>query len=175
MNKKYLTIAAVLLIVIIGFFFFRGRSSKTVTQTSQPVTISQKLNLPSEWTTVSETDTDVKMEKTVTTGLKPQIVFKKTTSKDATTAAKYVDRVKAGARATLFGLVYQTDKRDSSESTYSALLTGYYFNKGKKIFVDQRLYIQGETVYTFTGSFEKGLEGEVGQILSSLSKEKIGQ
>jgi hypothetical protein len=172
--KKYIAIAVVLLVVI-GFFLFRRAPAKVETETpaSQNTSISQTLNLPVGWTIVSESDTDVKLEKTVTTGLKPEVVYKVTTSKDAVTPAKYVDNLKAGARATLSGLVYLTDKRNSSESTYTAFLTGYYFNRGQKIFIDQRLYIQGETVYTLTGSSENSLVGEISQILDNLVKEKI--
>ncbi|MCX6726471.1 MAG: hypothetical protein NTY75_01495 [Candidatus Shapirobacteria bacterium] len=174
--KKYIAIAVIILIII-GFFLFRRPPAKVETETpaNQNTNLSQTSTFPAGWTIVSESDTTVKLEKIVTSGLKPEVIFKVTTSKDAVTPAKYVDNLKAGARATLPGLVYLTDKRNSQESAYTAFLTGYYFNQGKKIFVDQRLYIQGETVNTFTGSSDSNLTEEVSQILSSLSQEKIGQ
>jgi hypothetical protein len=171
--KKYIAIAAIVLLIIVGFFLFRRQTATIKLSSDQPVSISETLNLPTGWKIISESDTMVKLEKTVTSGLKPQIVFKKTSSKDALTPAKYTDQLKAGAKATLSGLVYLTDKRNSQESTYTAFLTGYYLNRGQKIFINQRLYIQGETVYTLTGSFGSGLDEEIEQIIDNISKEKI--
>jgi len=173
--KKYIAIAVVLLVIIIGFFLFHRRESVVETPVGQNTNLSQTLKLPAGWEVVSDSDTVTKLDKTVTSGLKPEVVFQKTTTTDATSPAQYVDRLKAGARSTLSGLVYLTDKRVSKESNYAAFLTGYYFNRGQKISVDQRLYIQGENVDTFTGSFESSLAREVAQVLSSLSMEKIGQ
>jgi hypothetical protein len=172
--KKYITVAIVLLIIVIGYFLFRGKKA-AVPASTEPTPISQTLNLSADWKTISQNETSVKLEKDTATGLKPVVVFKQTSSKDALTPSKYVDSIKAGAKATLPSLVYQTDKRNSLESGYSALLTGYYLNQGKKVFIDQRVYIQSETVSTFTGSFEGDLAAEVARVLSSLSQEKIGQ
>lgn len=171
--KKYLVIAIVLLIIIGGFILLRRQPAKPTV--NQNPTISETLKLSSDWKTITDTDSVLKIEKTVTSGLKPEIVYKKTTSKDAATPAKYVDNLKAGARATLSGLVYLTDKRNSTESGYSAKLTGYYLNKGKKVFVDQRLYIKDEIVNTFSGSSDESLVSEISQVLDSLIKEKLGQ
>jgi hypothetical protein len=168
--KKYIAIAVVLLVIIVGFFFFRSRSAKNTTTTVLPTTLSQTLNLPSDWQTITESNDVIKLEKTVTSGLKPQIVYKKTTSKDALTPVTYTDRVKAGARATLSGLVYLTDKRNTSGSTYSAFLTGYYFNRSQKILIDQRLYIQSENVFTLSASFDQksATDAEINSIFDSI-------
>ena len=171
--KKYIAIALLVVIVVAGYFIFRRQSPKVIV--NQNPTISETLKLSSDWKTITDTTTVVKLEKTVTSGLKPEVVYKQTTSKDAATPAKYVDNLKAGARATLSGLVYVTDKRFSQESGYSALLTGYYLNKGKKVTIDQRIFITGQTVNTFSGSSDAGQSAEVSQVLSSLTKSKVGQ
>jgi hypothetical protein len=173
MNKY--TVVAIILLIIVGFLYIQPRKNTVKAPANQEISISKSLNLPSGWVTVSESDSFNKLEKSVRSGLKPQIVFKKTISKDALTPAKYADQVKNGAKSALSSLVYLTDKRNSSESGYSAFFTGYYFSGDQKIYIDQRLFIRGETVYTLTGSFESGLDEEVAQVLTSLSKEKTGQ
>ena len=174
--KKIAIVTALVLLAIIIFLATRRPASqiKETNNQQKSETATKLANLPAGWTTVTNTDTTIKLEKTVTSGLKPEVVFKQTSSKDATVPAKYVDNLKAGARATLSGLIYSTDKRNSNDTGYSALLTGYYLNKGKKIYLDQRLYLKDETVYTFSGSSDSNLTGEVSQVLNSLVQEKIG-
>ena len=171
--KKYLAVAIVVLLIA-GYFLIRRRSA-VVAPANQTNQVTQVANLPAGWKTVSQTDNAIKLQKDVSTSLKPEVVYQKTTSADAKTPAKYVDTLKSGAKSVLPSLVYQTDKRNSLESGYTAFLTGYYLNKGQKIYIDQRLFIQGTTVMTLTGSSDETSVNEVAQVLATLSKEKVGQ
>ncbi len=172
--KKYLAIAVVVLLIA-GYFFTRRHSTSVVAPANDANQVTQVANLPTGWKTVSQNDNAIKLQKDVTTSLKPEVVYQKTTSADAKTPAKYVDTLKSGAKSVLPSLVYQTDKRNSLESGYTAVLTGYYLNKGQKIYIDQRLFIQGTTVMTLTGSSDESSVNEVAQVLATLSKEKVGQ
>lgn len=166
--KKYLLIILVLLLTVLGIFFFRPQTKKSPSPSSSVPSFSE--SLPLDWQLVSSTDKTLKIEKSVASGLKPEIVYKKTSSSDALTPAKYVDNLKAGAKSTLPTLRYLTDKRNSTESAYTALLTAYYFNKGKKILISQRLFIHGEDVYTLTASYEQNSsEVEVNSIFDSIA------
>jgi hypothetical protein len=87
MNKY--TVVAIILLIIVGFLYIQPRKNTVKAPANQEISISKSLNLPSGWVTVSESDSFNKLEKSVRSGLKPQIVFKKTISKDALTPAKY--------------------------------------------------------------------------------------
>jgi len=166
--KKYLLILSILLLIVLGILFFRPQTKKSPSPTPSVPSFSE--SLPLNWQLVSSTDKSLKLEKSVTSGLKAEIVYKKTSSPDALTPAKYVDKLKAGARSTLPTLRYLTDKRNSTELGYTALLTGYYFNQGKKILINQRLFIQAEDVYTLTASYDQNSsEAEINSIFDSIA------
>lgn len=172
--KKYIGIALIILAIALGFLVASKKRSAVQTVVTNPV-VSQQITstLPSGWSQIVDPTVDVKLEKKVDSGVKPQIVFMKSSSKDASDSAKYVDRLIAGARSAIPSLVITSTKRNSTESFYSTILTGYYFNQKQKISLSQRVYVKDDSVYTITGSYTGDLATEINQILDSIVKEKI--
>ena len=171
--KKYITIALIVIAIVLGFIISRKAFNKPTIET--PPTVEQLLKLPETWKNVADSDVALKLEKTVTSGLKPQIVLIKSSSKDALTPAKYTDRLIAGAKSAIPSFRVADDKRYSAENNYSAIITGYYYNKNIKISLIQRVYIKGEEVNTLTASFVGDINSEIESVLDNIVTEKIGK
>lgn len=172
MNKYILPI-----IIIVGLIFgyFVYRSPSIFRQSTPEVSSSSTNNLPKDWLAVTAEGVELKLEKAVTDGIKPQIVLTVTTSEDASsTPAKYTDNLLAGAKSAIPSLRFTSDKRGSLENLYTANLAGYYYNQKNKIDLIQRVYIQKSKVSVLTASFSGDLSKEIDEIFDTLQKEKLG-
>jgi hypothetical protein len=169
--KRYI---ALIIVLALGVGFFMSRKTfAPQTVVKEPIKIEELLKMPSGWSQVEDKDVNLKFEKKVDKGLKPQVVFKETQSTEASTPAKYTDRLIAGTKSAIPSFRVTGDMRNSLEKYYSAFITATYTNKGQKINLIQRVYIKGNTVYTLTASYTGELGNELNQILDNLVREKI--
>lgn len=169
--KKYIIGSVLILFVIIGYYFYKHSFKET------PVvivpTIEQQLDLPKDWSKITDNKSSLKLEKKIVTGLKPQIVLTVTDAPEASAPARYVDRLVAGARSAIPSLKIISDKRSSEEGRYSATIFGYYYNQKTKVLIIQRVYVKGETVSVLTGSYADISDAEtINQILDSIVKQE---
>ncbi|MBI2464759.1 hypothetical protein HYV64_01335 [Candidatus Shapirobacteria bacterium] len=169
--KRYIALIVVLALGV-GYFVSR-KTFAPQTVVKEPIKIEELLKMPSGWSQVDDKDVNLKFEKKVDKGLKPQIVLKVTQSVEASAPAKYTDRLLAGAKSAVPSLRLTGDMRNSLEKYYSAFVTATYVNKGQKINLIQRIYIKENTVNTLTASYTGDLAVEINQILDNLVKEKI--
>ena len=170
--NKYI---ALIIVIALGVGYFMSRKTfGPRTEIKEAITEEQLLKLPDAWTKIEDKDVNLKLEKKVDSGLRPQIVFKEVQSDDALTPAKYTDRIIAGAKSAIPSLKINSDMRNSLEKYYSAFISGTYTNKGQKINLMQRVYIKDKTVYVMTASYIGDLSTEVGQIFDNLAREKAG-
>jgi hypothetical protein len=171
--KKYIALIVVVVLVLGFVFSRRPNGNKPIVVDSQTAK-EQLLKLPESWGIIDDANVNLKFEKKVDTGLKPQIVFTKTESKEATTSpAKYVDRLVAGAKSTIPSFKIVSDKRGSEENLYSALISGYYYNQKQKISILQRVYIKDGSVFTMTASYSSDIGSEIENIFDSISREEV--
>ncbi|MFZ2152449.1 MAG: hypothetical protein WAV41_00125 [Microgenomates group bacterium] len=168
--NKYIVL---LIVLAIGVGYFMSKNTfKGQTDIKTPPTIEQQLGLPNGWTKVETSDTDLKLEKKVEASLQPQIVFKQIVSDEATSPAKYTNTIIAGARSAIPSLKITDDKRSSTDTLYTALITGSYLNRGQKVNILQRVYIKSNNVFVMTASYNGDLSDEINKIFDSLVKEK---
>lgn len=169
--KRYI---ALLIVLALGVGFFMSRQTfRPQTVVKQQLTEEQILKLPSDWKKIDDKDVNLKFEKQVGAGIKPQIVFKDFQSTEASAPAKYTDTLIAGAKSTIPSLKVLDDMRNSTEKFYSAFIRASYTNKGQKIKLIQRVYIIKDQVKVLTASFTGDLDAEINQILDNLVAEKI--
>lgn len=171
MNRNTLIIGLVIVGLMAGYFWNR-RQNGSSTSNPTPTPIEQVLNLPESWKPANNDKVELELDKKVDNGYAPQVVLTKTTAAEAVKPAAYVDTLKKGARSAIPSLNYTEDKRNSLENLYTAFMAGTYFNK-QKINLIQRVYIQGQDVYTLTASFTGDLASEVNPIMDSIANEKI--
>jgi len=169
--KKYIAFLIIIGIVI-GYFLSKNKFNSQSITTITP-TIEKQLNLPDSWTKIDDTVTDLKLEKKVDAGLKPQITLTTSTSKDTSNPSKYVNNLIAGARSAIPSYKVLNDKRNTDDTGYTARISGYYYNKNQKISLLQRVIIKGEKVFVLTSSFAGDQTQEIDQIFDSIVKEKI--
>lgn len=168
--KKIIAVIALVLLVALGYSL-RQRFVRPTTKSS---TSTSEVILPSDWSQVADSKVDLKFEKKVDSGLKPQIVVKQVETDDAATPARYTDTIIAGARSAIPSLKIIDDKRTSTEKYYLAVLTGSYQNQKQKVSLLQRVYIKDKTVTVITASYTGELANEVNSILDLVAKNKFG-
>jgi hypothetical protein len=150
--KKIIAVILIIVGLIIVYFavrHFTNRPTNTVTP------VAQTMTLPDAWKQVTATaGTTQKFEKTVTSGLQPEIALVETTSNDATNSAKYTNNLIAGAKSALPSLRIISDETNSAPALYTRFLSGYYYNQKNKVNLLQRIYIQQTHVSVLTASFD---------------------
>lgn len=159
----------ILILIVIGVGYFILRISSTnplslIKSTPSPTPTVENW-LPSSWTQVESTANKLKLEKSVTSGLKPQIVLEKSTNPDKTDFKTYTNRLIAGAKSALPTLRYQKDNLQND----TRVLSGYYFNQKNKILISQNIFQKDNNIYTLTASYnDVKLESEINSILDSI-------
>ena len=129
--------------------------------------------LPKDWLQKESSDNKLMLEKKVELGLKPEIVWEKSEKKIDTNFETYTDTLVAGARSAIPSLRYDMDKFVEGDLD-QRILGGYYYNQGKKIFINQRIYQKDSNFYTLTASFDNGeLEKEVESIFDKIVERRL--
>jgi len=126
--------------------------------------------LPSGWTQISSSDNEIKLEKTVESGLKPQIVFDKSTLETGTDFTAYTSRLISGAKSAIPSLKYTQDDLSDSSRT----LSGFYYNQKKKVFITQKIFQKDNSVYTLTASYsDESGKSEITSIFDSIVSRRL--
>lgn len=158
-----------ILIVVIGVAYLLFRIFDNFQNKPSDVQAPQSW-LPSGWSELNSSDNELKLEKTVESGLKPQVVFEKSTLETGTDFTTYTSRLISGAKSAIPSLRYTQD--DLSDS--SRILSGYYYNQKKKVFINQKIFQKDNFLYTLTASFSNELDKEeISSIFDSIVSRRL--
>jgi len=112
--------------------------------------------------------------KKVELGLKPEIVWEKSEKKNDIDFETYTNTLVAGARSAIPTLRYDMDKFVEGDLD-QRILSGYYYNQGKKVLISQRLYQKDSNFYTLTASYaDSESETEVNSIFDKIVERRLG-
>jgi len=130
--------------------------------------------LPKDWAQKESSDNKLILEKKVEMGLKPEIVWEKSEKKTDVEFSTYTNTLVAGARSAIPTLRYDMDKFVEGDLN-QRILGGYYYNQGKKIFINQRIYQKDSNFYTLTASYaDSESETEVNSIFDKIVERRLG-
>lgn len=165
----------ILIIPLLIALYFSLRSSNKPQTVSLDILppVSQTIELPPSWERVEDPSSLYKFEKKVDQGLKPQIIFAKSESKNAPNQDVYLNHLIAGARSAIPSLRVISDERQSFNDYYFSAISAYYYSRNTKINLLQRVYLKGETVYTLTASYVQDLSSEINQIFDTLVAKEL--
>lgn len=173
MNKKNIAVIAVILLVT-SFFLLNKKpidlKNLGFGVTPTPTVVAK---YPDNW---SEVDSEalVKLEKTITSGLKPEIILIKSEKPSEDSVKVYTDKIIAGAKSAIRSLVYETDKSTEVNGYSLRQLTGYYYNKNNKVKIIQNLYLKDNNLYTLTASYQDdSQESEINTIFDRIVSEYL--
>ncbi len=172
LNKKLVVPALIVLFILIVVLIVKKPGVFKISDSLTPTPTQVAENLPNNWQKVDNTaDVVLKYEKTVDSGLKPQIVMAKSELPADTTFEKYTNSLIAGAKSTLPSLKYSQDSLQDN----LRLLSGSYRNSNKPVSVIQRVYLRNQTVYTLTGSYDPSSSTveEINTILDSIVSQHL--
>ena len=171
-NVKKIIVPLLIVLAIIATYFIVRKPPQSATNSTPESSETVSINLPDNWHQIDNSDGVVlKYEKTVDSGLKPQIAVTQSDLPPETTFQKYTATLVAGAKSTLPALRYSHDDLQLN----ARFMVGTYRNSGQTISLIQRAYLRGQTIYTLTGSFDNksATPEEINSILDSIVSQHL--
>lgn len=173
MNKTIIALIFAIGIIFLITRVFNVNPLSLVKDTPSPTPTVDNW-LPSDWHQIDSDSNQLKLERTVESGLKPEIILIKSERPDSSDPKTYSDRIIAGAKSSLPSLRYTSDNTLNENNMYLRTLSGYYYNQKLKVLVSQRLYLQDNQVYTLTASYaDPAMETEINSIFDSIVSRRL--
>ena len=168
----------IVVFVVLAYIFI----TKPEVDIKAPVFLGEKVSptptvdnwLSKDWAQKESSDDKLILEKKVELGLKPEIVWEKSEKKNDIDFETYTNTLVAGARSAIPTLRYDMDKFVEGDLD-QRILSGYYYNQGKKVLISQRLYQKDSNFYTLTASYaDSESETEVNSIFDKIVERRLG-